>query len=417
VKTKRNLIQFCLLYAALSIGITNAEATMVNGQNYAGFIFTNTIADSYTFTANVGDDVTVGLGTSNFMGYLEIDRPNGSVQTTGGTAFGGWYEFTATNSGTFTVLVSSSLLHGTGPYVVRLAEVPESFVVPAGDEGGSLTNGENHFGTIDLGDIDMWTFSASKGDNIYLRLATTNFVGGSPKFQVNGPDGKVIQTPNVQSDSWVQFTPTNSGTFTVTVKEAIVSTYGTYVLRLAQSPEPFVVTAGDEGGVLSNNATHYGTIDRGDVDMWMLTAFKGSLINLQLKATNFTGYYELDGPDGSVLQSTTTSISYTATNSGIFTVLLRADFADGSGTYGLTASGISSGLKISSPAISGTNFTFSGTGGTSNAVFVIYSATNIATPFGLWTPILTNHFDQFGVFISTNSYNPVLQKFFRFVVP
>jgi hypothetical protein len=27
-----------------------------------------------------------------------------------------------------------------------------------------------------------------------------------------------------------------------------------------------------------------------------------------------------------------------------------------------------------------------------------YSITNFTTPFGLWAPVLTNQFDQFGVF-------------------
>ncbi len=44
--------------------------------------------------------------------------------------------YTATNSGTFTVLVSSWLPGGTGTYVLHLAQIPEPFIVPAGDEGG-----------------------------------------------------------------------------------------------------------------------------------------------------------------------------------------------------------------------------------------------------------------------------------------
>jgi len=44
--------------------------------------------------------------------------------------------------------------------------------------------------------------------------------------------------------------------------------------------------------------------------------------------------------------------------------------------------------------------------------------TNVAMPLGLWTPVLTNQFDQYGVLTYTNVYNPALtQQYFRFLVP
>ena len=42
----------------------------------------------------------------------------------------------------------------------------------------------------------------------------------------------------------------------------------------------------------------------------------------------------------------------------------------------------------------------------------------MAEPFGLWTSVLTNRFDQFGVLTYTNVYNPALrQQYFRLLVP
>src|SRR2546428_13444827 len=70
---------------------------------------------------------------------------------------------------------SSYSLADTGTYVLHLAQIPEAFVVPAGDEGGLLVNGANQTGTITLADLDMWTFHANTGDSINLRLGTTNF--------------------------------------------------------------------------------------------------------------------------------------------------------------------------------------------------------------------------------------------------
>ncbi len=88
--------------------------------------------------------------------------------------------YTATNSGTFTVLVSSYNTEGTGTYALHLAQIPEAFIVPAGDEGGTLTNGANATGTISLGDIDIWSFTANKGDNINLRFGNDEFLRLAP---------------------------------------------------------------------------------------------------------------------------------------------------------------------------------------------------------------------------------------------
>ena len=89
---------------------------------------------------------------------------------------------TATNSGTYTVLMADSNFGdfgGTGAYRLYFAQFPGAFVVPSGDEGGSLTNGGNHDGTIQVGDLDLWSFTANAGDRIVLRGAalttTSNF--------------------------------------------------------------------------------------------------------------------------------------------------------------------------------------------------------------------------------------------------
>jgi polygalacturonase len=57
-------------------------------------------------------------------------------------------------------------------------------------------------------------------------------------------------------------------------------------------------------------------------------------------------------------------------------------------------------------AVSGASVILSGTGGPSNAVYVVLASTNVALPVYEWTPIATNHFDSAGVFSFTNSPLP-----------
>ena len=549
MKNKLNSMSLAALSAVLllNLPLVASAQTLVNGANQTGIIFTNTVADSYTFTANAGDSINVRLGTTGFNGKLQLYGP-GSVLL--GTAQNGGTDNlitdTATNSGTFTVLVSSSSAGGTGTYVLNLAQMPESFIVPSGDQGGPMTNGGAYPGTITLGDQQMWTFTANAGDSISVRLGTTNFYGrlqlygpngallalfqvqstdnlitetatnsgtftvlvsayynpgylggvegtgtyvlslaqapesfivspgyqGGPmtnggaypgtitlgdqeiwsfpankgdnisvrlgttgfygRLQLYGPNGALLATvQNQSSDNLITETATNSGTFTVLVSAYYAPGYsggvegtGSYVLSLAQFPEPFIVPSGDQGGAMTGSASYAGTITLGDQDMFSFTACTGDSINLQLNTTNFDGWLELFGSKGVLLKttggSTVSSIAYTATNCGTFTVLVSSWFSEGTGTYGLTANGLSDELRECLPKISGTNFTFNGVGGNNNAnaSFILYSTTNIATPFRLWTPVLTNHFDQFGVFAYTNIYNPAQrQQFFRFLVP
>ena len=173
---------------------------------------------------------------------------------------------------------------------------------------------------------------------------------------------------------------------------------------------------------MAGSASYVGTITLGDLDIWEFTACLGDAINLELKTTNFYGNLQLYGLNGVLLKTAASGddavLRYTATNCGNFAVLVSAYSSGGTGTYGLTANGLVDTMRLCFPVISGANLTVNGVGGPTNAVFVLYKTTNVATPFGLWTPVLTNQFDQFGVLTYTNSYDPAQsQQYYRFVVP
>src|ERR1039458_9433526 len=122
MKTRLN----CLIMSLATLSTLSASAaTLVNGANQTGIIFTNTVADSYTFAANKGDSINLRLGTTNFSGELQLYGPNGALLD----AVGGYpvkddlIAYTATNSGTFTVLVSSAVTGGAGTYELKGREL------------------------------------------------------------------------------------------------------------------------------------------------------------------------------------------------------------------------------------------------------------------------------------------------------
>ena len=140
---------------------------------------------------------------------------------------------TATNGGTFTVLFSDTGYggdNGTGTYELYFAQFPGTFVVPAGDEGGSLVSGVDALGTIQVGDLDLWRFTACPGDHVTLQLneltTTNNFY---PWLRLYGPNGVLIGDGgggSFATSEQLTLTVTNGGTFTVLVSDTAYGNVG-----------------------------------------------------------------------------------------------------------------------------------------------------------------------------------------------
>ena len=95
-----------------------------------------------------------------------------------------------------------------------------------------MTNGGNYPGTLTLGDLDIWTFTANVGDSVNLWLGATT--DGMPRY---GPNHVLVNSAVDNADEPISFTPTNSGIFTVLVSSYFAGGTGTYALHLAQIPE------------------------------------------------------------------------------------------------------------------------------------------------------------------------------------
>src|SRR5207247_1892254 len=149
----------------------------------------------------------------------------------GGTA--ARLDLQADANGSYTVLVSdanqSANQSGPGSYQLQLAQVPGSFVVPAGDEGGALIDGVDTNAAILVGDLDLWTFTAIPGDHITLQV--TELTGGAnfaPMIELFAPNGErkgVAQNASVATiDAAIEV----AGTYTVLVSDANQIGSGTY---------------------------------------------------------------------------------------------------------------------------------------------------------------------------------------------
>ena len=385
--------------AAFVTSAGDQGGTLTNGVANPGTIDLGDL-DMWSFTAKAGDSLLLRMGTPDFVPQIRLFGTNGALVADAFTVSGNSRDaqllVQATNSGIYTVVVDSYFFGGSGTYTLTLAQAPAAFVTSAGDQGGTLTNGVATPGTIDLGDLDMWSFTANAGDSLLLRMGTPDFV---PEIRLFGPDGALVADAFTASgnsrDAQLLVQATNSGIYTVVVDSYFFGGSGTYTLTLAQTPDAFVTSAGDQGGTLTNGVVTPGTIDLGDLDMWSITANAGDSLLLRMGTPDFVPQIRLFGPNGALVADAFTvsgnsrdaQLLVQATNSGIYTVVVDSYFFGGSGTYTLTlaqspgafvtSAGDEGGPLINGFTHSGTNslgdldmWSFYGTPGDSNVLVV-----------------------------------------------
>ncbi len=353
--------------AVLANGAAFAQGAITNGANHEGTISVIGEVDEWSFTANQGDALVITLGERprapdpNFWPWLRVTGPTGTALVCGNC----WGDqatrmaATAPLTGTYPVLVSSQT-NAVGDYVLRLARTPSTFVVPGGDEGGAMTNGANHAGRIELADLDMWSLTANQGDALVLSLGEVPVGPGEidpnfwPWLRLYTPTGAALTCGNcwgALATDMAAVAPL-TGTYTVVVASQTVAA-GDYILRLARSPAPFDVPGGDEGGPMSNGATHVGRIELADLDIWSFTAIQGAALSLRIDEIpvgpgvpdpGFWPWIRVFGPTGSTVVcgncwgNTSAQMNATAPATGSYTVVVASQTV-AAGDYRLVVNG------------------------------------------------------------------------------
>src|SRR5258706_147614 len=172
-----------------------AQGALTTGLTHTGTISPAGDSDTWTFSANAGEPIIIRVGemtqTNNFTPRIRLFNPLGTLQASASSSVAAEVAVTATNTGTFTVIVDDSIgTVATGTYRLTLANPPDAVSISPGDEGGPMTNGVMHTGVIDVGDLDLWTFNANAGDNIVVRMGeTTSGSSLTPQLRLYGPNG------------------------------------------------------------------------------------------------------------------------------------------------------------------------------------------------------------------------------------
>ncbi|MDQ8203750.1 hypothetical protein [Pelagicoccus sp. SDUM812003] len=319
--------------------------TLENGANQLGAIDIGDL-DIWRFTAEAGDHFTLSIArevpeNTDFSPTMWLYAPDGAFLFSYNAASDPATETSqvAEQDGAYTVVISDFIGDAPGAYTLRLAQLSQTFTIPEGDEGTILVNGENHTGVLEIGDLDLWTFEAVVGDNIFLSIAelassSEELTDFSPQIRVYDPNGDETGNRGGPISRTFNQTVAISGTYTVLVTDDHEHHPGSYILRLARTPQAFLVPDGDEGGPLPNGLPQYGSIAWGDLDLWTFDANEGETIVLSIaeqpdgedQLTDFRPRIRLLDPDGVEVRDNSAEIGAQALKqaekTGTYTVLV-----------------------------------------------------------------------------------------------
>jgi hypothetical protein len=400
---------------------------LYNGANTSGTV-AQYGANRYTFEVSEGDYLTLTAikpsGTFR-QPAIKLYAPNGTPILSYNVSQTALLTNRAIMSGTYTAVVyTTSASGGAFDYVLRLAQLPHSFIVPAGDEGGLLMNGVSSSGSLLQGDLDLWYFAANAGDYVAVRAGATGATGLPIQMDLYSPNGDLLpSSASSGTDASIEITNANNGTYMLAIRAQNIAATGAYRLNLAQMPGNSMAA-----GSLINGVTNHTSLSLGGLDQWTLYACKSNLISLRCESQGGSVYYpriQLFSQEGHSLGDTAATrlrvnaLDRRAPYSGRFTVLIQSANFGGQGPYLLSGTGISvDGMTVCSPIISGRDLDLGGIRGIPDAPFVLLSTTNIMLPRTDWEPLTTGRFNQWGAFEFRTPFNRTEpQRYFLLKIP
>ena len=341
-------------YSLSLVGASEAStcgAPIACGQDgVSGSVDLRAETDSYSFAAESGDAVVIGIGEESAAGvefrpWFQLFAPSGaSIVTT----------FVQTRlilgeTGTHTLAIFDADQNGTGAYSLSLVGVSEGITC-----GGPIACGEGVAGSLDLrAESDSYQFAAEAGDVVAIAIGEESAAEGNftPWYRLFAPSGANLLGAPFQNN----VTLTETGAHTLHVFDANHNGTGSYSLSLIGASEAIscgVALACGEDGV-------GGSLDAlGDMDSYQFPAQVGDVVAIAIGGetgtAGFDPWFELFAPSGMPLAATSGETDVALPESGSYTLKVFDSDHDGTGTYSLSLEGVSDSLSCGAPLDCGT---------------------------------------------------------------
>ena len=274
-----------------------APVSLALGQPLNGGLFPQGDTDTYTFTAQAGEVIDIGLVSEDFDCYVELVAGEQiiAVDDDGGEGFNALLDdFVIPLAGTYEVVVHAYGDGGEGSYQVGVIpqEVPWTLV-------GDLEAGRVQGALNEAGDIHFYTFSLAQLSQVTLDLGSADFdsyltlyVGQG--LEDLGPENQLAADDDGGGglDSRLELA-LEAGEYLVQVRSFYADAAGDYELNL-----DLVGLDGDEdqagAPALSPGRSISGALrPAGDTDVYLVAGLAGEVLDLGLESEDFDAFLEL----------------------------------------------------------------------------------------------------------------------------
>ena len=225
---------------------------LANGSSRTGFLESGEL-ESFTFDIEAGESYFVRFVDSLGSGMFPVVRlydPRGEFVASDGDSTVAALAGEAQFSGTYTVLLAdgNSSPSASGAFEVHLMRAPGA------NEGGYLLDGVPGSGTIDLGDLDTFTFRASAGQSVVVTFTDTMGTSMFPVVRVYDPLGRFVVSDGDSTVATRAFVTAIGGTYTVLLADGNSSPTGTgdYTIQVDGAGVPGNSGCDREGATLAN---------------------------------------------------------------------------------------------------------------------------------------------------------------------
>ena len=301
----------------------------------------------FRLEANTGDVVDVSVGEDSGSQFrsprLTVFGPNGVEIATDVDGVTAQLEFTAAQSGIYTAVVEEDGRDQPLDFRIRALTLPGTPQIVDGRDR-VLENGEEVIADIPIGVFNVHPFEVTAGAAVDVSLGG---ISGTPMLTIFGPGGTELGT-GTGSGANLEFIATQTGTYTAVVEEAGRNSSLSYRLRtLTGSSDPFVLGVGRDE-TIADSVEVAANVPVGTFNAYPFETSAGQTVAVSVEeavASSFTSpKVTVFGPDGLVVGSDTDSsiaqLTFTATQTGIYTAVVEEDGRDRSLSFRIEATGI-----------------------------------------------------------------------------
>ena len=308
------------------------------GHTLSGSITTGAEADTYTFAATAGDKVLVRMSPAaggTLFPDVRVYGPDAAKlcdEYSSGTAEIASCSLPST--GTYSILALDDFGTGTGGYELYLQRLNNPGNAVSGAFGHTLS------GSITTGaEADTYTFAATAGDKVLVRMSPA--AGGTlfPDVRVYGPDAaKLCDEYSSGTAEIASCSLPSTGTYSILALDDFGTGTGGYELYLQRLNNPGNAVSGAFGHTLSGSIT-----TGAEADTYTFAATAGDKVLVRMSpAAGGTLFPDVRvyGPDAAKLcdeysSGTAEIASCSLPSTGTYSILALDDFGTGTGGYEL----------------------------------------------------------------------------------